>query len=172
MKTLLGFLKRTWKKQSPDTKVKLILFGPIAVAVLVAFIAAVLTDTSVSKSASSVSKPVTREQQDRENARIMKLVDDYQAKHRSEEQPVPPRIVRINVQCDSCQSYGKSAADAITTALQQSDKFDYAYFDMLVDTHVVVAERDGSVYVDFVDWDWYAAHESEHSDVSQIERCA
>jgi hypothetical protein len=35
-------------------------------------------------------------------------------------QPVAP--VRIDVQCDSCQSYGQSVADAISAALQQSDK--------------------------------------------------
>lgn len=63
----------------------------------------------------------------------------------------PPTVypVPIDVQCDSCRSYGESVADAVKTALRQSDKFDYAYLAS-VDTHVVVAERDGSVYVDLL----------------------
>jgi hypothetical protein len=177
MKTLLGILKRTWNKLSPDTKAKLIIFGPIVVAVLVTIaIGGFDSHTGVSKPASSISKPVTSgpvtsvpkpitpEERQRENARIMKIVDDWQAKHPPEQepphhaqeepqpqqQPMQPRIVRIDVQCDLCQSYGKSVADAITTALQQSDKFDYAYLDMFVDAHVVVTERDGSVYVDLL----------------------
>ena len=123
-----------------------------------------------SQPVASVSKPVATpttpepvrcnncNAQQRENARIMKLVDDWLAHPEARTPPQPtqeepqaqpaPQIVRIDVRCDSCQSYGTSVADAISTALQQSDKFDYAYLHMLVDTHVVVTERDGSVYVD------------------------
>jgi hypothetical protein len=56
----------------------------------------------------------------------------------------------VHVECDSCQAYGNSVADAVTDALKQSPKFTYQYFDSWADAHVVVTEHDGSVYIDLL----------------------